>query len=217
MPISKATTQDTVAVLSQTAAGWATGTATVVPIVGQLLVAAGVQMAIPGIGWITAGATAAVAGTIALVMALRRGKMRKQQAVEQARALGIPDAEEVPAFTVQALGNGPAWRGRQAGKLIQRVQRQVQKHGPSALQKKSNQKDLSRIKVLATLDLLDRAEARGTPVEPPAAPVPVLAQEYGSRPASVEGYLGADGAERLGLLVLLGVAGVITYNIVAGD
>ena len=204
--------QDSLAIAAKASAGYTFGTTTVVPIVGQLLVAAGVQSAFPGIGWITAGITAAVAGTIALVIALRAGHKRRQEAVAQAEQLGIPDAAEVPGFVVQALNNGPAWRGERAGKLVVALQKDAAK---GRLDKKSSQKDASRLRILMTIDLLERADERGTPAVgvPPAAPVTALAREYGSRPMTVEGYLGVDGTTLLGGLALIGVIGFVGYTL----
>lgn len=151
--------KDSISIVAKTGAGYVTGTTTVVPIVGQLLVAAGAQMGFPGIGWVTAGATAVVAGTIALVIAIRAGQKRRKEAVAQAEELGIPDASEVPGFVVQALNNGPEWRGDRAGKLVVALQKAGDK---KRMGTKGAQKDASRLRILLTLDLLERADERGT-------------------------------------------------------
>ena len=178
MPVSPQTAKDSIAVLSTTASTVVTvGTSSAV---AGLLTSAGVTAsAVPVVGWVVGGVLAATAGTIALVGAVRRGKMRKAEAISAAKAAGIPDAEEVPAFLVQAMKAGPAWRGKQTDKIVKRVMKD-QKKGNTG---KSAQKDLSRLKLLAVLDLHERAALRGN--EPPAVAPEAAARAVEVTPAEI--------------------------------
>lgn len=151
-----------------TAAGATVGTTAV----SSLLMAAGVSAAsVPVIGWVVGGVAAAAAGTIALVLAIRSGKVRKADAVAQAQALGIPDASNVPHFAVQALEKGPEWRAKHAETLMGGITKDLAK---GKADKIANRKDVSQLRILTILDLADRAQARGA-LPAPAAPA-VLAE-----------------------------------------
>lgn len=114
---------DTAKVTAAAAGGVVTGAAAASSIT-TLLVAGGVAATVPVVGWITAGVLAAAAGTVALVMALKQGKIRKDEAIAAAKKLGMGSyAELVPAFTVGAL----KWPKARREKVLARMEKQYAK------------------------------------------------------------------------------------------
>ena len=92
--------------------------------VGAMLTTGAAAAAIPGVGWVAAAGLGAGAGIITLVGALRGGGMRKQEAAALAAQLGIPDAANVPGFTVRALRLAEQ-NPQKLYKLGQRYERQL--------------------------------------------------------------------------------------------
>jgi len=185
MPVSAQVASDSIAVVGKTAS---VGVAVAMsPVVSGLLISAGVSAAsAPVVGWIIGGILGATAGTILLVQALHAGKIRKQEAIQQAQALGIPDADTIPSFLVQALKQGPAWRGKQAGRLNKSL---VEAKRKGHLDRKSAQKNVSKLRLLLILDANERAAALGNG---PKADVSALEQEHGAMPVDQAGSVASD-------------------------
>lgn len=163
--------------LAAISAGTATGASAVV---GSLMSAAGVSaVAAPPWSWVVAGGLALAAGTIQLVSALRRGKLRKADAVAEAQRLGIPDAATVPAFVVRCLEDYQTdprrlyWTGYRVQSQLDRKKRGVL--GFAWL--RSRYKLEAKLRIIGALIALEKASARKQ--EPPAAPAATLQAEYG--------------------------------------
>lgn len=108
---------DTARVAGATAGGVVSGAAGAGAVTG-LLTAAGVSATVPVVGWVVGGVLAAAGGTVALAMALKDGKVRKDQAIEMAKKLGFGrQAEAVPAFTVAALQWSKSKRAKELARL----------------------------------------------------------------------------------------------------
>jgi hypothetical protein len=91
---------DTAKVAAATTGGAVTGASTA----AALVTAGAASATVPVVGWIVGGVLAATGGTIALCIALKDGKVRKDEAIALAKKLGFGKlAEEVPAFTVAAF------------------------------------------------------------------------------------------------------------------
>lgn len=198
------TAQDAATVGAKALAAGASGV-TLAPTVAALLTAAGVAGATtPVVGWILAGGMAAAAGTIALVQALRSAKVRRDEAVAMAEQLGIPDAAEVPGFVTRALEWDPAKRNKEMGQVAARLQK-----GRYVFRKQD--KDISRLRILAAIDLIERAAARGA--APPPAPAATREATYGPPPMAM------TVGEPLGISpwwwLTGGVAGVVLLAILA--
>lgn len=113
------------AVTSTASAAVAAGTSTAASgAVASLLSAAGISASVPVVGWITAGIAATAAGIIALVGGIKRGRLRKAEAVALAQKLGFEDAAAIPGFTVRALEMSPARLQRIGARLERRVSRE---------------------------------------------------------------------------------------------
>jgi len=87
------TATDAAVVGAQTVTGFASGLAT----------GAAVAATVPVVGWIVGGVMGAAAGTVALIAAVKNGKIRQADAIKAAHKLGYPHPEKVPAFIVRAL------------------------------------------------------------------------------------------------------------------
>jgi hypothetical protein len=110
-------TADTAKVTAGVAGGAISGAAGAGAVTG-LLTAAGVSATVPVVGWVVGGVLAAAGGSVALAMALKDGKVRKDQAIAMAKKLGFgKQAEAVPAFTVSALGWTKAKRKKELARL----------------------------------------------------------------------------------------------------
>lgn len=149
--------------------------------VGPLLAAAGVSSSVPVAGWIAAGGLAAAAGTVGLVKAIRAGKMRKREAVAQAKAMGIPDAADVPAFTAKALRLAQ----KNPSKLVRLGKRLEKKLGRKGFLrgKKKRAHMESRLRIVGAVLALRMAEKRGR--AEPAAPLEVMEQAQEVTPFSL--------------------------------
>lgn len=142
--------------------------------VSSLLVAAGASSAMVPYGWIVAGGLALAAGTIATVDAVRTAKLKRADIVDQAKKLGIPNADAFPSFVARAMNmlyvDGD----------VSKYKDLMAKYGDKADKDKSKGKtgtnDQGKAAILATVWAFHVAEQRGT-VSPPAPPETV-AIEY---------------------------------------
>lgn len=116
-----------------------------------LLAAAGVAAAEPVVGWAVAGGLAAGAGTVALVRGIRRGRLTRERVVHLARQLGIPDAEEVPAFTVRAVKMNDAHR-IEVGRKLAAAYKGASGHHQARIG--------AKLRILAAAHLIERAARR---------------------------------------------------------
>jgi hypothetical protein len=132
---------------------------------GGALAAAGGLSAIPVAGWIAAGAIVAGVGAFAIVRAVRKGKAKKADIVKLATEQGIPDAAEVPAFTVRAVKLSPDKREKVAAKLQKQLEKLQGKKSRKGRDKRA-QKIQSRLNILAAAEQLASAESMG--MEAPA-------------------------------------------------
>jgi hypothetical protein len=148
---------DTARVTVATAGGLATG-ATVAgsTAVTGLLTAAGVSAAaVPIVGWIVGGVIAAAAGTVALVAAVKGGKVRRAEAIEIAKKLGLSEPEKAPGFIVRALKIPKDRRKKLAARLKKRA---VALKKRKRLGKPGQKRLASLVWKLRILDGIDRAE-----------------------------------------------------------
>jgi len=148
----KATTR-LLAAAGTAAAGAAAGTsAGGAALVGTLLASAGVQASVPVVGWITAAGTAAVAGSIALVRGVRKGKATGRQITKAAVKLGLDktSAAQVPMFVKRVSKMPQAKRDRIGARLMNRLDRKL-------LGKKRRGRIKAKLAVLAASDLVERA------------------------------------------------------------
>jgi len=65
--------------------------------------AAGGMATIPVAGWIAGAVTAAAAATVALVGHIYHRKANMKQAIQMAKALGLPNPKSIPGYTTRAL------------------------------------------------------------------------------------------------------------------
>lgn len=159
-----------------------TGTA----FVGALAPALAAGTAIPVAGWIVAGLGALAAAVAGIVDAVRRAKVRRQEAVAWAQQVGLPDADQVPGYIVRLQQMDPTQRAREGQRLTAVVDRRGLGWKQAAVKRG----------ILATLV---RAEAAAT--SPQAALLPVLplaaaeparqatvpaVAEYGTSAASID-------------------------------
>lgn len=151
---------DTVKTAGTIAGGVGAGAAAATTVTGGavtgLLTAAGVSAAaVPIIGWVVGGVIAASAGVVALVAAVKGGKVRRAEAVETARGLGIAEPEKAPGFIVRALKIPKKRRA----KLLARLQKRVSRLKGRKRLGKAGQKRLDKVEwKVAVLVALDKVE-----------------------------------------------------------
>jgi hypothetical protein len=109
---------------------------------------------VPIVGWVVGGAIAVSAGIVALVAAVKSGKVRRAEAVATARKLGIAEPEKAPGFIVRALKIPKTRRAKLLARLRKRMDRlKARKLG------KPGQKRLANLKwqvdVLVALDKVE--------------------------------------------------------------
>jgi len=144
------------------AVGNVTGTSGATVLVEALLSAAGASAGAIGPGTIAAIGMGAIAGTIALVMAIRKGKATRKQAIALAQDLGFEGADSIPAFTVRALKKDAINRDALRDSQLNKVSRLKNRAPMSHRLRKARLKLL----LLDTIDLAEKAEKRGV-VPPP--------------------------------------------------
>ena len=120
-----------------------------------LAVAAGGVAAVPVVGWVAAAGIGTAAGTFALVDAIKRGKVRRAEAVKLARKLGIPNPGAAPTYLVKVMKWDKAKRRKELAKLREKLKKQ-RKRGKGWWESTANQRqdirDLRwKINVLNTL------------------------------------------------------------------
>ena len=129
-------------------------------------IAAGLA-AVPVAGWVALGVVGATAATIGIVKAVRKGKMRLAELVKIAEQSGIPDAAELPKFTVRAVKASPEKRAALAQKFEKAITKLEAKAGKKKRQRRvdalSKKIDLmiSRLAILAVAENLAVAEQMG--------------------------------------------------------
>ncbi len=132
-----------------------------------LAVAAGGAAAVPVVGWVVAAGIGTAAGTFALVDAIKRGKVRRAEAVKLARRLGIPNPENAPTYLVKVMKWDKAKRRKELAKLREKLKKQ-RKRGKGWWESAANQRqdirDLRwKINVLNTLGQALGEGRRGRP------------------------------------------------------
>lgn len=206
--------------------GVAVGTSVATGAVGTLLTAAGVSAAsLPVIGWIAGGAMALTAGTIAVVRLGRAKKARNDEMVKLAQQMGLPNADEAPAFTAKALNLPDREIVKLMNEYVRRI-RSMQKDkgfvqaartvgrwfapGRAASETKEIANLKSRLGLLGAIHLLHQAELRGK--EPPVAMGRTQMPDVNLSPAAKT--LGVDNTTLvIGSVVLVGVAVVAAVAI----
>ena len=141
-------------------------------------------------GWIGGIVVAVLQGLTELVENVTSARVRKSQAVEWARSLGIPDPEQVPGFIVRAQ----AMTTQQRLALGLDLTRKLDGMKPGRARDKV---ELQR-GIIAILIRLEAARARGQ--VQPAAPQSQLVVVYGSG--------GQPAADPWPILALLAVSGI---------
>lgn len=135
-------------------------------------------------GFIVAGGLALGAAAIQLVRLISQGKMRQDQVVAYAKRMGVPDAAEVPAFTVRVMRMSPKERLTVGDNLQKQLQHA---HGQAA------DKIKSRLTVLGAAHVLDMAQKRGK--APASVPAPIIAAQMGDTPTVADPTLASVGAD----------------------
>jgi len=177
--------------------GTVAGSAAVVSLLG----AAGISASVPVAGWIVAGVLATVAGTIAFVAGMRRGKMNRHAAVEAARKAGIPNPGKAPAFVVRVL------------RLRKSHPEKLQKIGERLAKEAKHAKGKHLDKIQAELRIVGAVIAFGLAEKrkqvPPAVPPDTLAAEHGETETLSDGPGGVPlsywiaGAAGIGVLAVV--------------
>jgi len=133
----------------------------------SLAVVAGGVAAVPVVGWVAAAGIGTAAGTFALVDAIKRGKVRRAEAVKLARKLGIPNPGAAPTYLVKVMKWDKAKRRKELAKLREKLKKQ-RKRGKGWWESTANQRQDIRelrwkINVLTTLGQALGEGRRGRP------------------------------------------------------
>jgi hypothetical protein len=170
-----------------------------------LLAAAGMatMAPVPPFNFIAAAGLTVGAGVVALVGALRKGKVTRKQAIVLAEKYGIDDAKNMPGFIAKVMNKSDSKRL----KLIKAYEKKLKRKDGGLWGKvrtlgRSEKRMKQKLAVLATVIAYDKAEARNA-VEPAISPAKV---------AAVHGTGGFDLAE-VPVGYLLGGALVLTAAI----
>lgn len=207
------------AAVSAAGTGVAVGMSVTSGAVGGLLTAAGVSAsALPVIGWVAGGVMALTAGTIATVRLVRQKKANNAEMVKLAQQMGLPNADEAPAFTAKAMKMPDADIVELMNNYAKRIRRMQQDSGlvqaartvgrwfapgRAASETKEIANLKSRLGLLGAVHLLHQAELRGK--EPPEAMGRVQVPDVNLSPASKT--FGVDNTTLVvGGAVLVGVA-----------
>jgi hypothetical protein len=194
--------------------------------VGGLLTSAGVTAsALPVIGWVAGGVMALTAGTIATVRLVRQKKAGNAEMVKVAQQMGLPNADEAPAFTAKAVKLPDAEVVKLMDSYAKRIRRMQSDSGVAQAARSvgrwfapgraaSETKEIanlkSRLGLLGAIHLLHQAEKRGN--EPPAAAGRVQTPDVNLSPAART--FGMDNTTLLiGGAVMLGVVAVAAVAI----
>jgi hypothetical protein len=132
--------------------------------VAALLSAAGASAAVPFAGWIAAGAAATAAGVIALVGSLKRGRIRRQEAVDLAKRLGFEDAAAIPRFVVRAFQLPASRLDRIGARLERKIRRE--RSGRTRWRKRL------KLQLIGTIRAFQEVERRASPSAALVAPAP---------------------------------------------
>jgi len=92
-----------------------------------LITAAGGAATVPVAGWVVAAGLAIAAGTVALVVAVKKGKIRRKEALEVAKKLKIPTPTKMPGFIVSVLKMKVPARDKLYARLRKRYERAKKK------------------------------------------------------------------------------------------
>lgn len=133
----------------------------------SLALVAGGAAAVPVVGWVVAAGIGTAAGTFALVDAIKRGKVRRAEAVKLARKLGIPNPAAAPTYLVKVMKWDKAKRRKELAKLREKLKKQ-RKRGKGWWESAANQRQDIRelrwkINVLNTLGQALGEGRRGRP------------------------------------------------------
>jgi hypothetical protein len=205
--------------------GVAVGTSVATGVVGSLLTAAGVSAtALPVIGWVAGGVMALTAGTIATVRLVRQKKANNAEMVKLAQQMGLPNADEAPAFTAKAMKLPDAEITKLMDNYAKRVRRMEKDKGLAQAARSvgrwfapgragSEAKEIanlkSRLGLLGAVHLLHQAELRGkeTPEAMGRVQVPDVNLSPASRTFGVDNTtLVVGGAVLVGVAVIAAVA-----------
>lgn len=170
--------------------------------VTPLLLAAGSASSVPVAGWVVAGVAATAAAVAQLVSAVTAGKIRRDEAVEWARNLGLPDPDGVPHFVVKVQGLSLTGRLRLAEAL-----HREKMGGVRARRGRKIETELGIILALLQIDGVMRQAAVSGPSPP---------RDYNARPYYVSALatvvpedprtVALVGLTAVGLLLMLGYA-----------
>jgi hypothetical protein len=164
--------------------------------VSGLLSAAGVSTAFPALpfSFIAAAGLTVGAGVVALVGALRKGKVTRKQAISLAKKYGIDDASNMPGFIAKVMNKNDAKRTKLATKYEKKLKRKTKGglFGKIRTIGRSEKRLRQKLAVIGAVIAYDKAAARGA----------VAPSVSASSVASVHGTGGLDLSEiPTGLLI----------------
>lgn len=168
------TAKDAGDIVLQSSVSAVTATLTAVT-TASIAVAAGAST-VPVAGWIVSAVAIVLAALTTLTERLLTAKIRRSEAVQWARMLGLPEPEKIPGFIVDLHLASNADRVRMAADLTREIEAARDSKRKVALERKRG-----LVAIVLTREWLAANAARlrqPSPV-PPAAPRAVLRIEYG--------------------------------------